>query len=59
METFFMCMRDSGRRPKVRHATLQEAQAEAHRIAQQCPGASVWVIQARTVETFSTPRGTP
>jgi hypothetical protein len=56
LERFWMVMRSTGRRPKVRHATLQEAQEEARRIAADNPGADVWVIECRTVETH---RGAP
>lgn len=51
LEHFWLVMRDSGRRPKARHETLEAAQEEARRIAAACPGAAVWVIEARTVET--------
>jgi hypothetical protein len=37
MASFYMVMRANGRRPKVRHATPQEAQAEAQRIAANSP----------------------
>jgi hypothetical protein len=34
-------MRSNGRRPKVRHLTLEEARQEAQRIAANCPNADV------------------
>jgi hypothetical protein len=43
--------RRRGRRPKVRHLTLEAAKEEARRIAADTPGADVWVIDCRTVET--------
>jgi hypothetical protein len=51
MRAYWLVMRDSGRRPKVRHPTFEEAQ----RIVAACPGASEWVIEARTVETITAP----
>jgi hypothetical protein len=38
----------------VRHATVQEAQAEARRIAVNNPGLDVWVIECATIETHRT-----
>jgi hypothetical protein len=55
MDAFWLVMRESGRRPKVRHATLDEARTEAQRIASNCRGASVWVIECRTIETVQVP----
>ena len=52
MDRFWLVMRDSGRRPRVRHASLEEARQEAQRIAARCPGAQVWVIECQTVETI-------
>jgi hypothetical protein len=51
MAAFWMVMRSNGTRPRVRHASLPEAQEEAKRIAANNPGADVWVIECRTVET--------
>jgi hypothetical protein len=52
MAAFWMVMRSNGSRPRVRHATLQEAQDEARRIAANNPGVDVWVIECATVETI-------
>jgi hypothetical protein len=52
-----MVMRASGRRPKVRHLKLADAQAEARRIAANNPGLDIWVLEVRTVETIN--EGTP
>jgi hypothetical protein len=54
MAVSFMVMRANGQRPRVRHATLAEAQEEARRIAQASPGADVWILECRTVETRTT-----
>jgi hypothetical protein len=53
LASFYMVMRSSGRRPKVRHLTLADAQEEARRIAANNPDR---VIECRTVETH---RGAP
>jgi hypothetical protein len=58
MDHFWMVMRDSGSRPKVRHATLQDAQQEASRIAAAYPGSQVWVIECRRVQTIISPSTT-
>jgi hypothetical protein len=55
MAQFWMVMRDSGQRPRVRHPTLEAAQDEARRIAVANPGADVWVIACTTVETIAAP----
>jgi hypothetical protein len=55
LPVFFMVMRSNGQRPKVRHLTLQSAQDEARRIAANNPGSDVWVIESKTVETFTAP----
>jgi hypothetical protein len=52
LASFYTVMRANGRRPKVRHLTLVEAQEEARRIAGNNPGTDVWVIECRTVETY-------
>jgi hypothetical protein len=54
-----MVMRSTGRRPKVRHLTLEAAQEEARQIADNNPGLDVWVIQCRTVETVRTEAEAP
>jgi hypothetical protein len=54
LERFWLVMRSSGRRPKFRHLTLEAAQEEAGRIAANCAGVDVWVIEARTVQTVRT-----
>jgi hypothetical protein len=51
LEHFWLVMRSNGRRPKVRHLTLEEAREEAQRIAAKNPACDCWVIECRTVET--------
>jgi hypothetical protein len=53
LERFWLVMRSNGRRPKVRHLTLQAAQDEARRIAANNPDSQVWVIECHTVETVT------
>jgi hypothetical protein len=55
LERFWMVMRSNGRRPKVRHLTLEEAREEAQRIAANNPVCDCWVIECRTVETVTAP----
>jgi hypothetical protein len=55
LERFWLVMRSNGRRPKMRHLTLQAAQEEAARVSANNPGGSVWVIECRTVGTVRAP----
>jgi hypothetical protein len=54
IERFWMVMRASGRRPKVRHLMLVEAQEEARRIAANNPGVAVWVLYLARYSTHWT-----
>jgi hypothetical protein len=54
LQRFWMVMRNSGQRPKVRHAALAAAQEEARRIAAQYPvgtSVEVWILECTTIET--------
>ena len=62
LRRFWLVMRSTGRRPKKRHTSLEEAQEEARRIAAQYPAGSpveVWVIECSTVETITAPLAAP
>jgi hypothetical protein len=52
LPVFWMVMRSNGRRPQVRHLTLDQAVEEAQRIAGNNPAADVWVLECRTVATY-------
>lgn len=59
MAICWMVMRSTGRRPQVRHQTLDEAQVEAARIAASSPGIEVWILEARTIDTVQAPVAAP
>jgi hypothetical protein len=55
LERFWLVKRSNGRRPKMRQLMVEAAQEEAARVSVNNPGADVWVIECRIIETFKAP----
>ena len=56
MKPYYNILRiDGGREPKVKHATLEGAQAEALRLAGQHPGSAFEILQCLAIAQTSQP----
>jgi hypothetical protein len=56
-DLFWMCQRNTGRRPVKRHDSLESATEEARRLAENNPLALVWVYECRTVAEVKAGKG--
>lgn len=58
MKPYYYVYRYQDRAPVVRHPTLEQAQAEAERLAAQHPGAHIEILKAIAISKVSGPAST-